>query len=302
LKRDAVKEYLILDGQVRTVRDETIFSRIGENSIYEVIKLVDGIPLFFEDHLERMHRSAELCGETIQKSPEAIEAEIQHLAAANRCTSINVKLVWFRSDGRPRFLSYLVTQERPDAADYRHGVHTVLYSGERENPQVKAVKTSYRERVRGLRRDAGAFEVLLVDENDYIFEGSRSNLFFIRGGRLLTPPAGAVLLGVTRRHVLAVCETLGIAVGEAPLHRNALPDLEAAFLTATSIDVLPVGSIESFRLHSAGHSLVRRVADAFAQEVTAYRSPARQANRARAMCKRPSITAATSRSGTTTRK
>jgi len=270
VKRDAVKEYLIFDGEIRPVREATIFSQIGENSIYEVIRLVDGVPLFFEDHLERMQRSAELCGEKIHKPPRRIRDEIRQLVAANDCASINVKLVWFRTDQRPRFLTYFVAQERPTAADYRRGVHTILYSGERENPQIKAVKTSYRERVRGLRETAGAFEVLLVDENDSIFEGSRSNLFFIRDGRLLTPPAGAVLLGVTRRHVLAVCETLGIAVGEAPLHRDALPNLEAAFLTATSIDVLPVGSVESIRLNSADHPLVRRIASAFAAEVAEY--------------------------------
>lgn len=270
MKFDAVKDYLILDGDAQPVRKGDIFSRIGENSVYEVIKLVNGVPLFFEDHLERMHRSAELCGEIIHKSAAEIRQEIRRLVALNRCAFINVKLVWFRRQQRPRFLTYFVAQELPDTVGYQKGIHTILYSGERENPQVKSVKTSYRERVRGLREASGAFEVLLVDENGYIFEGSRSNLFFIRKGNLLTPPAGAVLLGVTRRHVLAVCARLGIAVAEAALHRDDLPDLEAAFLTATSIDVLPVGSIESNRLQSANHPVVNRISNAFAEEVAAY--------------------------------
>lgn len=270
MKPDAVKDYLILDGETRRVDEETIFSRIGENSIYEVIKLVDGIPLFFEDHLDRMHRSAALCGEVIHKSFPEIREEIRRLVELNRCRSINVKLVWFRVNRRPGFLTYFVAQELPGPEAYRRGAHTILYSGERENPQVKAVKTSYRERVRGLREAAGAFEALLVDEDGNIFEGSRSNLFFIRNGRLLTPPAGAVLLGVTRRHVLAICGRLGIRVGEIPLHRDALASLEAAFLTATSIDVLPVASIESIRLSSADHPTVTRIAAAFAGEVAAY--------------------------------
>jgi branched-chain amino acid aminotransferase len=270
VKCDAVKEYLVLDGVPYPVDRADIFTRIGENSIYEVIKLVDGIPLFFEDHLERLHRSAALCGEIIHKSASAIEAEIRQLVAINHCASINAKLVWFRLENRPRFLTYLVAQDLPAAAAYQRGAHTILYGGERENPQVKSVKTSYRERVRGLREAAGAFEALLVDENGYIFEGTRSNLFFIRHDALLTPPAGAVLLGVTRRHVLAVCRQMDIEVAEAPLHREDLPNLEAAFLTATSIDVLPIGSIESIRLPSADHPLVKRVSQAFAAEAANY--------------------------------
>ena len=48
-----------------------IFDRIDGNSVYEVIKLIEGVPLFFEDHLARMRRSAALMGADIEKPASA---------------------------------------------------------------------------------------------------------------------------------------------------------------------------------------------------------------------------------------
>ena len=135
---------------------------------------------------------------------------------------------------------------------------------------MKSVSTSYRERAATARREAGAYEALLVDNNGYITAGTRSNLFYLIDNSLCTPPSGSVLLGVTRQRVSMLCRELGIRIEEKKLHRDDLDRLEAAFITGTTIDVLPVGSVERKRLSSASHPVVMTIAETFKRHVTEY--------------------------------
>ena len=269
VKCDAAFDYLFVNGELRPSYEAAIFDRIDGNSVYEVIKLIEGVPLFFEDHMARMQRSAALLGAGIEKPPAQVRAEINELVEKTGCADINVKLVWYPGKKGSIFLTYFVRQDFPDDGAYRRGVHTILYDGERRNPQIKAVKTSYRERVRAEREAAGAYEALLVDDKGFVSEGTRSNLFFLIDHQLCTPPSDAVLLGVTRRHVMALCRALAIDVQEKMLHKDDLNRIEAAFITGTTIDILPIGSIGRLQLASVGHPVIQTITRAFTEEVSA---------------------------------
>lgn len=269
MKCNAAFDYLFVNGELHLSCEAAIFDRIDGNSVYEVIKLIGGVPLFFEDHLARMRRSAALMGAGIEKPPARVRAEINELVKKNGCADINVKLVWYPEKERSIFLTYFVRQDFPDDGAYRRGVHTILYEGERRNPQIKAVKTSYRERVRAVREAAGAYEALLVDDKGFVSEGTRSNLFYLIDHRLCTPPSDAVLLGVTRQHVMALCRVLAIDVQEKMLHKDDLNRIEAAFITGTTIDILPIGSIGRLQFASVGHPVIQTITRAFTDEVSA---------------------------------
>ena len=269
MKCDAAFDFLFVNGELHPSREAAIYGRIDGNSVYEVIKLIEGVPLFFEDHLARMQRSAALMGAGIEKPPAQVRAEINELVEKNGCDDINVKLVWYPEKEGSIFLTYFVRQDFPDDGAYRRGVHTILYDGERRNPQIKAVKTSYRERVRAVREAAGAYEALLVDDKGFISEGTRSNLFFLMDHQLCTPPSDAVLLGVTRQHVIALCRVLAIDVHEKMLHKDDLNRIEAAFITGTTIDILPIGSIGRLQLASVGHPVIQAITRAYTEEVSA---------------------------------
>jgi para-aminobenzoate synthetase/4-amino-4-deoxychorismate lyase len=66
-----------------------------------------------------------------------------------------------------------------------------------------AHKTSDRAFYDDARREAGAFEILFADPEGFLTEGSFTNLFLERDGRLLTPPAWRGLLpGVLREELI----------------------------------------------------------------------------------------------------
>jgi branched-chain amino acid aminotransferase len=269
MKPEAVCESMFVNHAVQPTPAPEIFSRVDDSALYEVIKLVSGVPLFFEAHMERFRRSAVLSGRDFPVPDRQVLAEITELAARNGQDQINAKVVWSGTGGDAWFLTYFIRSEYPGTDAYARGVHAVLYDGERPDPNIKTLRGSFRERVGDLRTASGAYEALLVDRNGFLTEGSRSNLFFVREGRVWTPPAGAVLMGVTRAKVMEICRQMGAPAEERPLHRDELSRVDGMFITGTTVDVLPVASVGEMGMDSVGQPMVREILGRFEAKVRA---------------------------------
>ena len=87
------------------------------------------------------------------------------------------------------------------------------------------------------------YEVILVDRDGQITEGSRSNVFFIKNGELYTSLLQLVLPGVTRDKIIEIVRGKGIAVHEDPIPASSVADFDAAFISGTSPKVLPIASL-----------------------------------------------------------
>lgn len=275
MRRDAVSRFLIVNHEVLATEKTDVFGRIENAAVYEVVKVVQGVPLFLEEHMERMRNSGHASGIALRKEDREILDEISTLVERNECPETNAKLVCARVGEEEIFLTYLIATEDPGPQGLSLGVHTILLRAERKDPHVKRVSSSFRDRVRDAMDKAGAYETLLVDGDGFITEGVRSNLFFVKGGNLCTPPSERVLLGVTRRHVVQICKTSGIEIREERLHRGEVEGIEAAFLTGTTVDVMPIGTIEACALGSSSHPVVQGIVEKYREEVEAYvhRSP-----------------------------
>ncbi|MCX7717194.1 MAG: D-amino acid aminotransferase [Candidatus Sumerlaeaceae bacterium] len=93
-------------------------------------------------------------------------------------------------------------------------------------------------------REAGAFEALLV-RRGIVTEGSATNAFCVRGGTVWTHPGGpCVLPGVTRMALLEAAENLGIPVREEGVTLEDFAAADEAFLTSTTMSVMPVTTLD----------------------------------------------------------
>jgi len=77
----------------------------------------------------------------------------------------------------------------------------------------------------------------------YITEGSRSNIFFIKGDRLYTAPDRMVLGGIIRKKVIEICNNQNIQLLEVPVNIDEIEEFDKAFLTSTPTRILPINSI-----------------------------------------------------------
>jgi branched-chain amino acid aminotransferase len=242
----------------------------GPDYVYEVFRVIDGIALFLEDHLERFMQTCRLAG-IVQPTPvDEINHWVYQLVEAEKLRMGNMKMVMLRNnDDECRLLVYITPHEYPTHEMFKEGVAVSLFRGIRHNPNAKVMDVQLREANNRLKATNNVYETLLVDGDGNITEGSRSNVFFVRDGILFTPPVEDVLPGITRKHVIEVCRMLELEVREEKVLARSVVVMEALFITGTSRKVLPVHSIDGVPF-DARHPVVCKVQEAFNNHVNAY--------------------------------
>ena len=260
------------NGRMHECRDFPLPLVYEGETVYEVIRVIRAVPRFLEDHLDRLFHTADISGRKIPKSRAEIVAAIQRVIRENDFGEGNLKVIFNFGEGdrEPRhFLVYRVEHLYPSQEQYEKGVSCILYLGERPRPEAKIIHQGLRLAIYHRLIATGRYEALLVNRQGYLTEGSRSSLFLVRGGQVFTAPAAMVLPGISRKHVLQLCRRLSIPVAEQAVHVDDLPDMEALFLTGTSINVLPVNSVGEMTF-DARHPLVRKLMKAYEEVVEEY--------------------------------
>lgn len=91
----------------------------------------------------------------------------------------------------------------------------------------------------------GYSEGIALDKAGYVSEGSGENIFIVRDGKIVTPPAGAsVLPGITRDTVITLAGDLGIPVVEQVVPRELLYVADEVFFSGTAAEITPIRSID----------------------------------------------------------
>ena len=111
-----------------------------------------------------------------------------------------------------------------------------------------------------------AYEAILVNSKGYLTEGSRSNVFLLKGDELFTAPDRSVLGGITRRQIINICLKKGIRINYALIHRNQLADFNTIFMTGTSPGILPFCCISSLELKPE-HWLIPELLELYGKKV-----------------------------------
>ncbi|OJV66066.1 MAG: hypothetical protein BGO41_09050 [Clostridiales bacterium 38-18] len=255
----------IIDGQPVEQAQDVSFTA---SPIYEVIRLFEGVPLFIESHLKRLYNSMQLTGLILDLTMEQVVKAIQLLIELTHMSNTNVRLeIGKVSKDQLCWTLYLVESVYPESAVYETGVETTTYKIERPNPHAKVYRASFTELISVEKIKNNVFEVILVNENGLITEGSRSNLFFIKGNTLFSAKRELVLEGITREKVLEVLAEQDINLIEEDLPSESLHSYEACFLTGTSIHILPISRIDSTYFDSANHPVIIALQNAFKTKI-----------------------------------
>ena len=215
----------------------------GGMCIYEVVRTDDGIPLFLEDHIERLTKSFEIAGKIPLPDPEVVKNEILFLSEINGIKDGLIRIVHCFTDNGSDIYLFNNKVNFPSVNDYETGVACELMSAERHDPEAKIYIPSVREKANNIIQGHKVYETILVNAENRITEGSRSNVFFIKDNTVVTAPDDAVLHGITRKKVLEIIDKLSIPLKYDLLRVDDLEATESVFLTGTTPKVLPVRSI-----------------------------------------------------------
>jgi len=217
----------------------------SEISVYEVFKVVSGVALFFEDHIERLNRSLQFVDILdFNILQESLEQQVTALCNANDKYFGNIELRFSKiKEGNYSLSMGFIAHKYPNPIAYIEGVEVSLMAAERLNPNAKVKQSETRIKANEYLKGKSVFEVLLVNQSKYITEGSRSNVFFIRNKEVYTAPFASILPGITRKFALKALENKGVLIKQKHVKSSDLCTYNAAFLCGTSIGILPISKI-----------------------------------------------------------
>jgi branched-chain amino acid aminotransferase len=212
-------------------------------SVYEVLRLVKGFPVFFNDHMERLIASIKMQKRDVLADPVLLRKAITSLTKDEKKRNANLKIVFNYKGSAANYLIYFIETTYPTRIQYQNGVKGVLFFAERKDPESKVIDHKLRSSICNRLIAESAYEAILVNEENCITEGSRSNIFFIKNESLVTAPDNLVLSGITRKHILEICKGDHIKVEYNCVKVSDIDKYDGVFMTGTSPMVLPFSNI-----------------------------------------------------------
>jgi branched-chain amino acid aminotransferase len=259
---DCRGNYFIADGYPKKCDafDETIL--VSGISVYEVIKVAQKVPLFSEDHLERLIYSVRVAGALKFPPIPVIEKSIRLLTLHNPdFEEGNIRVLLHFNDSLnelPSIYCYFIPHYYPSDEEYEHGVSVILLNAERKILHSKIINMEFRSHINQEIKIRNAYEAFLTDSNGYVTEGSKSNYFMIKNQSLFTSPINDVLPGITRKKILNICNKSGIIAEEKKIHYNDINNYDSCFISGTSPGILPVRNIET-TVYNVDHPLLKKL-------------------------------------------
>ena len=93
--------------------------------------------------------------------------------------------------------------------------------------------------------EAGFDEAIVLTQEGHVSEGSAANLFLVRDGKLITPPAtDNILEGIVRSSVMRIAADLGVPVEVRSIDRTELYICDEMFMCGTGVQIGAVTSVD----------------------------------------------------------
>lgn len=91
----------------------------------------------------------------------------------------------------------------------------------------------------------GFAEGIALSTDGTVSEGAGENLFLVKDGEILTPPAASsILTGITRHTIMQLAGRMGLTVREQAIPREMLYLVDEMFFTGTAAEITPVRSVD----------------------------------------------------------
>jgi len=235
------------------------------------------------DHLERLHRSAQILHMELPYSVEELRTASHELIAANGLSECYLRPIAFYGYGE------LGVHPGPNPVDVvlmtwpwgaylgedalEKGIRAKVSSWKRVGPNTiphvaKATGIYLNSMLAVIEATrAGYEEAILLTDDGYVADGSGENIFVVRDEIISTPDLSAsILQGITRHTVIEIAQTLGYAVHERQLIRSDLYIADELFMCGTAAEVTPVRSVDDHEIGAPG-PVTKAIQDVFFEVV-----------------------------------
>jgi len=235
------------------------------DGVFEGIRSYSGVVFKLKEHIDRLYSSARAIMLKIPLTKEEmIEAVIETLRKNNlkdsyirllvtrgvgdlgldprKCPKPSVIIITvpllqlYDEEKRRRGMSMIVSWVRRDRVDATtHEIKSLNYL----NSILAKIEAN----------NAGADEALFLDGRGFLSEATGENIFIVKDGKLITPPASSgPLPGITAGVVKKIAEKMGYSVVERDITITELYNAEEAFLTGTAAEIMPIREVNKRKI------------------------------------------------------
>lgn len=230
-------------------------------TVFEGVRIYDGRPFRLKEHLERLRHSAMLIRLPFPWSLQELEqAAMAYIESEAHRDSYLRPIVWRGSEelgiSGNKSTTHLAMACWPWRGPFpdrvlEDGLKLGIAPWRRPDTNAWPIqaKSSAMYMIGALNaqivKDRGFDDAVTLDPVGNIAESTGANLFFVRNGKIITPPTNHALDGITRRVVIELCREAGIEVTVHPIAPQDLIHFDEVFLTGTAYEVQAVCQIES---------------------------------------------------------
>jgi D-alanine transaminase len=225
------------------------------DGVYEVIPVYSRRPFRLPEHLRRLQRSLD----AIRLGNPMTDAEWTRLTHdlvarhSDEDQSVYLQVTRgvarrdhaFPKEAKPTVFMMSSPLATPAREQIENGVPCITATDYRWlRCDVKSVSLLANCLLRQQAADAGAVEVVLFRDG-CLTEASASNVFVVRGGKLLAPPKNHLILpGITYDVVLELAAAKGIAVELRAIPEQEVRSADEIWVTSSSKEVLAVATLD----------------------------------------------------------
>lgn len=222
------------------------------DGIYEYIRIYDGKVFTSKEHYERLFRSAKEIGLNLEGySVEGLTEVTKTLATKNNVVNGGVYIQVTRgvaprnhpfpdASTKPVFSAFSKSYDRP-YEELKNGVKAITVDDIRWlRCDIKSLNLLGNVLAKEKAAQNGASEAIM-HRDQTVTEGSSSNVYAVKDGKIYTHPANNLILnGITRRIIKKSAEALNIPFIEEAFTLDFLNDADEVIISSTSIEVMPV--------------------------------------------------------------
>jgi len=255
---------VFFDGSIRW-EDEALISPLSTGLLYgdglfEVMRSYDGVPFQFPRHYERIRHSCEALRLNLMYDEDNLWLVIRELLRQNdadkgtayiRLTIFGSQLNMIASPEGVTTHTFIHARKfnPPKNAKYKTGVKARIsnYQASPYNPIAGHNSICFLPMILARRAawERGLDEVLIQSTEGGISEGTTTNLFVVKKGKIYTPPAeDGIQLDISRSLVFDLAKNLKIPIKEKRIGRKYLLNADEVFITNSLIQVMPVREID----------------------------------------------------------
>ncbi len=220
--------------------------------LFETLKIFDNEVLFWHDHYWRMYNSVKHISIPFYWNSLDLLQSIKK-SLLSRYSEGTLRLYLFLSplygyknlnSVESKMLCSLLTDKVAPPTNAKLFISNVFRYSSDYLVKHKMTQRAHLILVSKAYQEKGAYEGLLLNENNHITEGTRSNIFFYKNNKFYTPSLDTgILPGVTRKKLIQIIKEKGYEIEEGFYTQNDLLSAEEIFITFTTYGIIPISEI-----------------------------------------------------------